>query len=67
MYGKTPEVVAIHAGVECGLFKEILGDELDMISFGPDIIDIHTPNEHMSIPSVDRCYEYLLEVLKEIK
>lgn len=67
MYGKTPEVVAIHAGVECGLFKEILGDDLDMISFGPDIIDIHTPNEHMSIPSVDRCYGYLLEVLKEIK
>ncbi|CUQ56336.1 aminoacyl-histidine dipeptidase [Clostridium paraputrificum] len=34
---------------------------------GPDIIDIHTPNEHISISSVERCYEYLLEVLKEIK
>lgn len=67
MYGKSPEIVAIHAGVECGLFKQILGDDLDMISFGPNIIDIHTPNEHMSISSVDRCYEYLLEVLKQIK
>lgn len=67
MYGKSPEIVAIHAGVECGLFKEILGEDLDMISFGPEIIDIHTPNEHISISSIDRCYEYLLEVLKEIK
>lgn len=66
MYNKEPEIVAIHAGVECGLFKEKLGD-LDMISFGPDLYDVHTPNEHMSISSVERCYEYLLEVLKEIK
>lgn len=66
MYGKDAEVVAVHAGLECGLFKEKLGD-LDMISFGPDIIDIHTPDEHMSISSASRCYEYLLEVLKEIR
>lgn len=66
MYSKEADVVAIHAGLECGLFKQKLGD-LDMISFGPDIFDIHTPNEHMSISSVERCYEYLLEVLKEIR
>ncbi|MDU4659416.1 MAG: aminoacyl-histidine dipeptidase, partial [Clostridium butyricum] len=54
MYEKTPEIVAIHAGVECGLFKEKLGNDVDMISFGPDIIDIHTPNEHISISSVER-------------
>lgn len=66
MYGKEPEVVAIHAGVECGLFKEKLGD-LDMISFGPNIFDAHTPNEHMSISSVERCWNYLLEVLKAIR
>ena len=66
MYGKEAEVVAIHAGVECGILKEKLGD-LDMISFGPDIIDIHTPNEHISISSACRCFEYLLEVLKEIR
>jgi dipeptidase D len=66
MYGKDAEVVAIHAGLECGILKEKLGD-LDMVSFGPDIIDIHTPNEHLSISSASRCFEYLLEVLKEIK
>ena len=66
MYDKEPEVVAIHAGLECGILKERLGD-LDMISFGPDIFDIHTPNEHLSISSACRCYDYVLEVLKEIK
>lgn len=66
LYGKDPEVVAIHAGLECGLFKEKFGD-IDMISFGPDLIDVHTPNEHMSISSVQRSWDYLLEVLKEIK
>lgn len=66
MYGKEADVVAIHAGLECGILKERLGD-LDIISFGPDIIDIHTPNEHISISSACRCFEYLLEVLKEIR
>lgn len=66
MYDKEPEIIAIHAGVECGILKEKLGD-LDMISFGPDIIDMHTPNEHMSISSTWRCFEYLLEVLKGIR
>jgi dipeptidase D len=66
MYGKEAEIVAIHAGLECGILKERLGD-LDMISFGPDINDIHTPNEHLSISSACRCFEYLLEVLKQIK
>lgn len=66
MYGKEPKVVAIHAGVECGLFKERLGD-LDMISFGPNLYDVHTPQEHMSIKSVQNVWEYLLNILKEIK
>jgi dipeptidase D len=66
MYGKEPEIVAVHAGLECGILKEKLGN-LDMISFGPDIFDIHTPNEHMSIASARRSYEYLLEVLKLVK
>ncbi|OOM75732.1 cytosol non-specific dipeptidase [Clostridium puniceum] len=66
MYGKEVEIVAIHAGVECGILEEKLGN-LDMISFGPDIIDIHTPNEHLNISSTRRCFEYLLEVLKEIR
>lgn len=66
MYGKEAEIVAIHAGVECGLFNEKLGD-LDMISFGPNLYDVHTPDEHMSITSVRNCYEYLKAILKEIK
>lgn len=66
MYGKDPEIVAIHAGVECGLFKEKFGD-IDMISFGPNLFDVHTPDEHLSISSVKRSYEYLLKVLENIK
>lgn len=66
MYGKGAKIVAIHAGVECGLFNEKLGN-LDMISFGPNLYDVHTPDEHMSISSVKNCYEYLLGILKEIK
>lgn len=63
MYNKDSKVVAIHAGVECGLFKEKL-PELDMISIGPNMADVHTPNEHVSISSIQRTYSYLLEVLK---
>ena len=66
MYGKEAEIVAIHAGVECGLFNEKLGN-LDMISFGPNLYDVHTPEEHMSISSVKNCYEYLLNILKAVK
>lgn len=66
MYGKKPEIIALHAGIECSLFKEKLG-EVDMISFGPNIYDVHTPDEHMSISSVQRTWEYLLAVLKEMK
>lgn len=66
MYNIKPEIVAIHAGVECGLFEEIFGD-IDMISFGPNIYDVHTPDEHFSITSTERTYEYLLNVLKTIK
>lgn len=66
MYGKDGNIVAIHAGVECGLFNEKLGG-LDMISFGPDLFDVHTPEEHMSIKSVQNVWEYLKEVLKELK
>lgn len=66
MNGKEPEIVAIHAGVECGLFKEKFGD-IDMISFGPNLYDVHTPDEHASISSIQNMWDYLLAVLKEIK
>lgn len=65
-YGKSPRVTAIHAGLECGVFsRKIPG--LDCVSIGPDIFDIHTPSERMSISSVRRVWAFLLEVLKECK
>ena len=66
MTGKEAKIVAIHAGVECGLFNEKLGN-LDMISFGPNLYDVHTPQEHMSITSVKNTWDYLLKILEEIK
>ncbi len=66
MFNKEPVIYAIHAGLECGLFKEILGSDVDMISFGPDIIGAHTPEEHLSISSTERTWNYLVEVLKAI-
>jgi dipeptidase D len=66
MYGKKPYITAIHAGLECGLFAEKF-EQLDAISFGPNLYDVHTPNEHMSISSIQRMWEYLLEVLKNVK
>ncbi|GAH07109.1 unnamed protein product, partial [marine sediment metagenome] len=60
------KLAAIHGGLECGLFKE-KNKNLDMISFGPSMYDVHTSNEHISISSIERTWEYLLAVLKEIK
>lgn len=66
LYGRDAEVTAIHAGVECGLLSEKIKG-LDMISLGPDMSDVHTPDEHISISSIARTYSLLLEVLKELK
>ena len=66
VYGKEPKIQAVHAGLECGLFgKKIPG--LDMVSFGPNMRDIHTPQERLSISSVERTWEYLIEVLRRMK
>lgn len=65
MFGKTPEVVAIHAGLECGLLSEKLPG-LDCVSIGPDMQDIHTSREKLNIASTKRTWEFLLEVLKEL-
>ncbi len=62
MYGKEPQIDIIHAGLECGILSSKI-EGLDCISFGPNLYDIHSPNEHMSISSVDRVWEYLLKVL----
>lgn len=66
VYGKKAEVVAIHAGLECGIFSGKL-EGLDCVSIGPNMKDIHTPQERLSISSARRVYEFVLEVLKELK
>ncbi len=65
MYGKEAEVVAIHAGLECGIFASKISG-LDCISIGPENHDIHTPDEALSISSTVRVFEFILEVLKNI-
>lgn len=62
LYGKTPRIVTIHAGLECGIIgKNYPG--MDMISFGPTIVHPHSPSEAVNIESVAKFYEYLLATL----
>ncbi len=63
--GRAPEVISIHAGLECGLFSGRLPG-LDCVSFGPDLQDIHTPRERMDLASAARCWKYLLAVLERL-
>lgn len=66
MYGRDAKVEAIHAGLECGmLMGKVKG--LDAISMGPDMFDVHSPKEHVSIKSVENTYELLINILKKIK
>ena len=67
LFGIEPQITALHAGLECGIFKEKMGTKVEMISFGPDIFDVHTANEHFKIESVGRCYRFLTELLKNMK
>lgn len=63
LYGKEPTVQAIHAGLECGILAGKIAD-LDCVSIGPDLFDVHTAQEKMDIASVGRVWDYLLAVLK---
>ncbi|MGM0396578.1 MAG: aminoacyl-histidine dipeptidase [Bacillota bacterium] len=63
--GKEPKVEAIHAGLECGLFDEMMED-VDMISLGPNMEGVHAPGERLSISSTERTYGLLLQALKKI-
>jgi dipeptidase D len=65
MYGKEPEVTAIHAGLECGIIKEKYPD-MDMISFGPTMRDVHSPAEKLQISTVPEFFNQLKTVLKNI-
>jgi dipeptidase D len=64
LFGVDPEVKAIHAGLECGLFLQKY-PELDMISFGPTIKGAHTPEERMRIDTVQKFWDFLLQMLKK--
>ena len=65
-FGKDSQILAIHAGLECGLFAEKIPG-LDMISFGPNMHDVHTPQERISIQSTANSYEFLKDVLAVLK
>ena len=65
MYGNNPKVVAIHAGLECGLLAKKLPG-LDCVSIGPNMKDIHTSRERLEIASTKRLWEYLLTLLREM-
>ncbi|MBD5096965.1 MAG: aminoacyl-histidine dipeptidase [Lachnospiraceae bacterium] len=66
LYGEKPELIAVHAGLECGIFAGKL-EGLDCVSFGPNIENIHTTEEKLYIDSVYRTWEYIIMVLKNIK
>ncbi|WP_295440144.1 aminoacyl-histidine dipeptidase [uncultured Prevotella sp.] len=65
LFGKEPIVKGIHAGLECGLFSERYPN-LDMVSFGPTLRDVHTPDERLYIPTVQMVWDHLLDILKNV-
>lgn len=65
LYGAEPKISAIHAGLECGIFCG-KRPELDCISFGPDILDIHTPDERLDIAGTARVFRFLIKLLGQL-
>ena len=65
LFGVKPQIKAIHAGLECGLFLD-KNPELDMVSFGPTMRDVHSPDEKLLIPTVEKFWKHLCLVLKKI-
>jgi len=63
IYKKTPQIEAVHAGLECGFMMEKIPD-MDIISYCCQIVDAHTPNEHLSIPSLERVWKFTIALLK---
>ena len=64
MYGTEPKVEAIHAGLECGILADKIPN-LDCVSIGPDMRDIHTTKERLSISSTARVWDFVLKMLEE--
>jgi dipeptidase D len=65
MYGKEPEVKAIHAGLECGIIGAMYPG-MDMVSMGPTLEDVHSPDEKIHIDTVEKSWNYLLAILKNV-
>lgn len=65
LFGKEPKVIGIHAGLECGLFSEKY-PHLDMVSMGPTLRGVHSPDERLLIPTVQMVWDHLLEIMKNI-
>lgn len=66
LYGKEPEVKAVHAGLECGIIGEKYPG-MDMVSFGPTMREVHSPNEHLYIDTVGKFYAFVLGILKNVR
>ncbi len=65
LFNEEPKVLAIHAGLECGLIGDVY-PEMDMISFGPTIKGAHSPDERLKIDTVEKFWNLTLEVLRKI-
>ena len=65
LFNEEPKVLAIHAGLECGLFLEKY-PYLDMVSVGPQMYGVHSPQERLSIPSTEKCYQWLCQILQSL-
>lgn len=63
-YGYEPKVLVIHAGLECGLFSEKIPG-LDAVAMGPDLMDIHSPRERLSLPSLQRCWQLVRAIISD--
>lgn len=66
LFGKEPVVRSIHAGLECGLFLEKYPG-MDMVSFGPTLRGVHSPDEKVNIETVEKWWKHLVDILEHIK
>lgn len=67
MFGKEPVIQVVHAGLECGIILAGTGMEIDIVSFGPTIVNPHSPDEYVEIETVEHFYNYLTKTLADLK
>ena len=65
MFGASPAVVSIHAGLECGTFA-VLNPDMEMISIGPDLVDVHSPQETLYLGSIPKTWHLLEGILTSL-